>query len=117
MTPHPPFTNPYRSYSGETIRLNLDASRDDVVAIRLVLMEQGSIQTAWALFLQHLADYVRTNNYTIADREAFINHIFTRCSASSADNNPSGGNVGRPTPRLRKVCKGAENVTAVGSGK
>jgi hypothetical protein len=58
-----------------------------VQAIRLVLLEQGAIQTAQALFLQHLANYVRANDYTIANRDAFIDYILDKCRCSESSPN------------------------------
>jgi hypothetical protein len=116
---NPTYINPYRSYNGQTIRLNLDAPADDVNTIRLVLLEHGGLQTAQALFLKHLADYARTNNYTIADRDAFITYILNKCGCSEGctNSNPSRGNDGRTAPRVRKVHKGAENVATAISGE
>ena len=102
MTP-PNFTNPYRSFDGKTLRLNLDAPTGDVNTIRLVLMEHGALQTAWAKFLNHLADYVRTNNLTIDDRDKFIEYINSRCATDSTNGNASGADERRTTKGLRKV--------------
>jgi len=96
-----PFTNPYRSFEGTALRLNLNAPLTDVQTIRSVLMEQGSLQTTWALFLKHLADYVRTNNYTIADREQLIDHIIARCTESGTDGNANRRHVGRAVKGVR----------------
>jgi hypothetical protein len=111
---NPTYINPYRSYEGQTIRLNLDAPADDVNTIRLVLLEHGGIQIAQALFLKHLADYVRANNYTIVDRDTLINYILNKCGYSEdcTNSNTSGRNDGRTAPRVRKVHKGTENVAA-----
>lgn len=82
MTKITNFTNPYRSFKGAALRLNLNAPVTDVHAVRSVLLEHGGLQTAWALFLQHLANHVRQHNLTLADHDQLVDYILTRCSES-----------------------------------
>ena len=118
------YTNPYRSITTPTIRLNLDASLDDVKVIRLVLLEQGGVQTAWALFLNHLANYVRFNNLTINDKERLVNHILSLCvthSSGSTESRPdptqTGGNDRRPTGTIRQKRSGKTHVPPISVGE
>ena len=118
------YTNPYRSITTPRIRLNLDASLDDVKVIRLVLLEQGGVQTAWALFLNHLANYVRSNNLTINDKERLVNHILSLCithSSGSTESRPdptkTGGNDRRTIGSVRQIRSGKKNVATVVGGE
>ena len=108
------FTNPYAGFTGETLRLNLNAPLTEVRTIRSVLMEQGAVQNIWALFIQHLATYVRTNNLTIADRDLLVDYINNRFTTSGLDERAAGELERRPTKGVSKVRKGEKNVTAVG---
>ena len=112
-----PFINPYRDQEGRTLRLNLDVPIDDIYAIRSVLLEQGDLQAAWGLFLNHLANYVRVNNYTIANRTDLIEYIYARLGTGGPYLNQVGRDERRPATRVRKVHKGPKNVTTVGGGE
>lgn len=87
--------NPYLPLKNDKhaqIRINADASRDDVMLIKSVFPD-GEIQTIINLYIQSLAHECRTNNWNITNRNDLLASIERRCSTSVSSRKTPRRNV------------------------
>jgi len=88
-------TNPYLSLKNDKhaqIRINADASRDDVMLIKSVFPD-GEIQTIINLYIQSLANECRTNNWNITNRNDLLTSVERRCSTGVSNRKAPRRNV------------------------
>ena len=112
--------NPYpnrKDSKVETIRLSIDPSKEDTFLIRSVLMDFGAVHSALSMFHKHLANYVRTNNLTVSDRDklsTYISSIFP--DVQPANSRPATGRPNGKEP-CRDERRGVESVHPTGEGQ
>lgn len=95
---NPNFINPYANVRktlepADILRLSIDVPKQEVRAIRAVLMDYGALNVAETLLVKHLYEYVREHKLSIGDHDKLVNYI-TELLVDSTGNNPKAPNAG-----------------------
>lgn len=87
-TQHLFLADPYKSFrlgDPNAIRVSYDVSRDDVNRIRTVVMDHGCLAICVKNFIKHIADYARTNNFTLENRDDLLDYVRRTTNAATVD--------------------------------
>lgn len=81
----PLWESPYKLHDkSDIITLTVDVSRRDNATIKSVAAEYGTITRFFQTIFHDLAEYVRTNNLTYLDSDAFIHYLRQRADSRLA---------------------------------
>ena len=87
------YENPYSGLvqgTEGTVKIGLLCPTADIFAIRVVNLQTGALHTALALYIKHLADLCRTNNWTLNDAEKLTSYILRLTTCSPDPETPDG---------------------------
>ena len=109
--------NPYATIqknAPEWIRVSHDIDRNDLFAIRSVVMDAGFCNSVLCALIKHLADKVRAENLTLNDRDKLITYVEQLISGRTNHLERPNGDDGRRAKNLRRRSPSTQDESAVG---